>query len=123
MYKFSVFFEREGGILSTFILFFLFYEDFEFYKQSLTLIRFYTISVLIFTANHVWLIYNIRPRQISELLLFGTLATKTGYIILREQRRNPEYKEPLFILSSGATILLGILLIVFAVSKMVSRYL
>lgn len=123
MYKLYIFFEREGAILSILAYTFLFLDDFESYKESLTMMRFYIIAVLLFTLNYLWLIYVTPPRQKAELLLFGALAAKTGYKILRDQYENPVHRgKPLYLLCSGATFLMGILMIVCSIYKLISRY-
>ena len=123
MYKFYVFFQREGAIISIFAYTFLFLDDFHNYKQSLTMMRYYSIFVLAYTLNHLWFIYINHPRQSFELLLFGVLATKTGYRILRELHKNITHKDTLYIVCSGVTCLSGILLTIFSIYKLITRYL
>ncbi len=123
MYNFYVFFEREGAILSILAYTFLLLDDFESYKESLTMMRFYIIAVLLFTVNHLWLIYVTPPRHKAEILLFGALAAKTGYKILREPYANQVYRDkPLYLICSGATCLTGILIIIFSIYTLLTRY-
>lgn len=124
MYKLYVFFAREGATLSVLAYIFLFLDEFKFYKkEGLTMMRFYIITVLIFTLNHCVLIYVTPPRQKAELLLFGALAAKTGYKILQEQYTNHAHREkPLYLLCSGLVFLIGILMTIFSIYTLISRY-